>query len=493
MKFRYKTILVLFLAVLSSCKKNFEEINANPNSPETTNTEFLMAEVIISTAYAYQENAVSRRPASAARYLSLVRNSGYDLFAWGPIDWTDIYARLAVNKTFIETAELRGEKQYVAIGKIMKAFNFGYLTDLYGDVPYSQALKSKESNVIYPEYDKQEAVYPDLLKELREANELLKNPGGEINAKGDVMFKGKALQWRKFANTLRLRMLLRISKNYPAAFTEMQEIVSNPSGYPIFESSADNAEMAYLGNIAAYSWPGGPLAMIDFDYQKTKVSKELVDRLIQRNDPRLGVWVEPVKSTTGSTVDQNKYVGVPHAIDAPSAYNGGEDHVSVFSSGFFRKNGGSSNAALKASLVTYTEMCFILAEAMQKSKITVPGETAESMYYKGIKESMTTYGVAATATTANYYDQSLVKYNGTLEQLITQKWLAMLFKGAEGWFDQRRTGFPAFVTGPLAAGRGIPKRYAYPDSESAKNNANYQKAVAAFGADNEYTLMWYLK
>ncbi|WP_316820438.1 SusD/RagB family nutrient-binding outer membrane lipoprotein [Pedobacter gandavensis] len=490
MKFKYKTILVLFASLLAACTKDFEEINTNPNSPETTNTEFLMSEVVLSTAYAYQENAVGRRPASAARYLTLVRNTGYDLFDWGPVDWDDIYARLSVNKTFMETAQKRSENQYVAIGKIIKAFNFGYLTDLYGDMPYYQALKSKENNVIYPEYDQQQLIYPDLLKELREANDLLKGSIPEINAKADVMFKGKALQWRKFANTLRLRMLLRISKNYASAYTEMQEILNDKAAFPIFESSADNAEIPYLGNLASYSWPGGPLAMIDFDYQKTKVSKELVDRLVQRNDPRLGVWVEPVKNTTGSTVDPNKYVGVPNAIDAPSAYNGGEDHVSLFSSSFFRKNGGSSNPLLKASLVTYTELCFILAEAMQKGRLTVPGETAESMYYKAIKESMTSYSLTAPPS---YYEQAIVKYDGSQEQLITQKWMAMLFKGAEGWFDQRRTGYPAFVTGPLAAGRGIPKRYVFPDSESAKNKQNYQKAVSVFGADKESTLMWYLK
>ncbi|MNQ86248.1 Starch-binding associating with outer membrane [compost metagenome] len=103
---------------------------------------------------------------------------------------------------------------------------------------------------------------------------------------------------------------------------------------------------------------------------------------------------------------------------------------------------------------------------------------------------MSSYGITASS---NYFDQSIVKYNGTLEQLITQKWLAMLFKGSEGWFDQRRTGYPAFVTGPLAAGRGIPKRYVFPDSESAKNRLNYQKAVSVFGPDKESTLMWYLK
>ena len=82
MKLRYKTILVLFMALLGACTKDFDTINTNPNSPENTNTEFLLSEVVLSTAYAYQENAVNRRPASAGRYLTLVRNTGYDLISF---------------------------------------------------------------------------------------------------------------------------------------------------------------------------------------------------------------------------------------------------------------------------------------------------------------------------------------------------------------------------------------------------------------------------
>lgn len=486
-----RTICFLCLIILG-CTKDFESINTNPNAPETTSSEYLLSEVLISTAYAYQENAVTRRPASAARYLSLVRNTGYDLFAWGPVDWDDIYQRLAVVKALNETALKNGQEQYIAISKIMNAFNFSYLTDLYGDIPFSEALKSKSDNLIHPSYDKQQIIYPALLKELEEANALLMQTSNTIDSKADVIYKGDVLMWRKFANSLKIRLLMRISKHYPTAFNEMQAILADPDTYPVFNSNSDNAELAYLGTIPAYSWPGGPKAMIDFDYIKTKVSKELVDCLLQRNDPRLDLWVEPVKSIAGATVDFNKYVGVPHAIDAPASYNGGEDHVSVFSSTFFRKDGGADNELLKASMMTYTELCFIVAEALQAGKIQVSGLDAERMYYDGIESAMTYYKIPEQAI-EQYYQQPLVRYDGTLAQLITQKWLAMLFKGAEGWFDQRRTGFPAFKTGPLAAGRGIPKRYVYPDSEGARNRENYEKAIADFGADNEYTLMWYLK
>jgi len=96
-------------------------------------------------------------------------------------------------------------------------------------------------------------------------------------------------------------------------------------------------------------------------------------------------------------------------------------------------------------------------------------------------------------STDNYYEQALVKYNGTLEQLITQKWLGLFLTGAEGWFDHRRTGYPVFTLGPAAAQKTIPLRYIYPDEERATNDASYKAAIALQGIDDSNTKMWYLK
>ena len=486
---RLAVVLVAVATMAGGCTKNFEAINKNPNSPETINSDYLMADVLLSTAYAYQDNAFARRPAAAGRYITLVQTTINDLFTWGAVSWDDIYKRLIVGQQMYDQATVAGENQYLAIAKIMKAFNFAYLTDLYGDVPYSKALLSKAQAVIKPEYDQQKDIYTSLLNMLEEANELLRGKTGEINATQDVLFKGDVMKWRRFANSLRLRLLLRISKSYPAAFTDMQTILNDATRYPLFTANTDNAEVIYRDNIAANAWPGGPLAMIAFDFNKTKASKELVDNLLALNDPRLAVWVAPVQTTVGSTVDLNTYVGVPNAIDAPTSYNGGETHQSLLGP-LFRKN---SDNMLKACLMSYTELCFILSEALQRGKITISGKTAEDYYLAGIRSSMSFYGVNATADAAKYYDQTKVKYDGTLEQLITQKWLAMIFKGAEGWFDHRRTGFPKFKIGPLAVKNEVPSRYRYPDTEATLNGDNYRSAVSIFGADDEYTLMWYLK
>ncbi len=487
MPFKY-LVLPLGMA-LSACDKGLEAINENPNESESVNPEFLLSSVLISTAYDYQRDAYWEEPASAGRYITLVRNEENDRFDWGPRSWDKYYARLSANREMMQLAETTQQPQYIAVGKVLEAFNFAYLTDLYGDVPYSEALRSRNEGIAHPAYDRQQDIYPALLNTLKTAGEELAAPGGNIDAKADAMYGGAKQKWRKLANSLRLRMLLRISKNYPAAFAEMQAILNDPQRYPVFESNDDNAEIRYLGDIGVNSWPGGPLANAFSEFDKRKPGKEIVDALVSRKDPRLKVWIAPVEEPDGARTDHMPYVGVPNAIPAPYDYNGGAAHISRLSAMF----NSDSHAMLNASLMTYTELCFILAEAAQRGKITVAGETAESLYYKAIRSSMRYYGVQSEADAMEYYDQPRVKYEGTLRQLITQKWIALFLKGAEGWFDHRRTGFPQFVLGPLAVSPVVPKRFMYPDTERAYNEEQYQNALRRFGEDKPATLMWYLK
>jgi hypothetical protein len=489
MKARYILYSLTAALTFTACTKDFDKINTNPNSPSVTRPEYHFTEAITKTAYAYQENAFSGRPAALGRYITLIRNNDYELFRWTFVDWSDIYQRAMIIKSMQQEATTTAQPGYVACGNILMAFNIGYLTDLYGDVPYSKALQSVENGNIKPSYDQQQNIYPALLTLLKDANTQLQKDGSDLDASADALFQGDEMKWRKFANSLRLRMLLRCSKNYATAFTEMQAILDNPVDNPIMESNADNAEVVYLGVKKDDSWPGGALNMIDNDFQKTKASKEIVDALTSRNDPRLAVWVAPVSSREGATVDLGPYVGVPHAFTDPGNYNGGESHQSLLGT-FWRQNKATG---LNASLMQYSEVCFILAEGMQRAKISKAGMSADSLYYKGIIASMNYYGLKNAAAIAGYYDQATVKYNGTLEQLITQKWIAGFFRGAEGWFDFRRTGYPAFVVGPMAFQPQFPVRCGWPSSEQDVNLDNYKAAIQVFGADDINTKMWYLR
>ncbi|WP_241559052.1 SusD/RagB family nutrient-binding outer membrane lipoprotein [Chitinophaga barathri] len=474
---------------LSACDKGLEEINRNPNASESVSPEFLLSSVLINTAYDYQREAYWEEPASAGRYITLVRNEDNDKFDWGPRGWDSYYARLSANREMMEIAGTMNQPEYIAVGKVLEAFNFAYITDLYGDIPYSEALLSKNEGIVHPRYDRQQDIYPALLNTLKEANNELSLLSRTVDATADPMYKGDALKWRKLANSLRLRMLLRISKNYAPAFSVMQEILNEPLKYPVFENNEDNAEIGYPGDIGVNSWPGGPLANAFAEFDKRKPSKEIVDALAERDDPRMEVWIAPVDDPNGGRMYMDDYVGVPNAIPAPYDYNGGSPHISRLSPMF----NSNSHPMLKASLMTYTELCFILAEAVQAGRVTVAGKTAESLYYEAIRSSMRYYNVEGVADIRDYYNLPGVQYDGTREQLITQKWIALFLKGPEGWFDHRRTGFPQFTLGPLAASAVIPKRFIFPDTERAYNEKQYQQALVQFGEDRAGTLMWYLK
>lgn len=489
--FRTFFCLATCCLVAVSCTKNFDEINTNPNNAETTRGTYLfMTNIIIKTAYAYQHQAYQGEPASAGRYITMVRNEGNDKFGWGPGSWDQHYLRLSNNKEFHDLADANRQDQYAAVAKIMNVFNFAYITDLYGDIPYSEALLSKTKQNIHPKYDLQESIYPDLLRQLKEANDTLAVSANPINEANDVLYHGDATKWRKFANSLRLRLLMRASKTHTSAFADMQEIVNDKAKYPVFESNEDDAEIPYLGGSNDFKWAGGPTNAGggDFgEFNKRKPSKELVDFLLQRDDPRLPVLVAPVAGdVAAATVDHNNYVGVPNSISAPYDYNGGDEHISLLASIFNE----DQNSSVRASMMTYPEVCFILAEAAQKGGITVPDETAESLYKAGIASSMKYWGVELTD---GYYNQPSVSYDGSLKQLIGQKWMALFIKGAEGWFDYRRTGFPEFTVGPIAAQSTIPNRFIYPDAERQLNREQYDKAIAIFGTDDRNTKMWYLK
>ncbi len=494
------TILKLFLAgfLLTSfgCTADFEEINTNPNAGEKADDVYYLTKIIISTAYDYQKEAYMGKPASAGRYTTRLRNAGDDTFGWSSESWDSHYYRLSENYTFHKQAMANERDQYVATSLILGVFNFAYVTNLWGDIPYSEALKSKDELIVYPKYDKQEDIYPDLIAKLKEANTLLKNSVLPINSSADVMYKGNALKWRKFANSLRMRLLLLASKQMPNAISEIQEILNNPSEYPIFESNADNAEIPY---VVSHKWPGGPTggggSLTDefAEFIKRRPSKEIIDFMQSRNDPRLSLLFDPVADPQSGLVDKNPYVGAPITLISIYDYNGGGDHISTFKKSVFYQDVPSN---VKASMMIYPEVCFMIAEVMQQKGVTVSGKTARHFYEEGIKASLAYWGASPESAEA-YIKQDGVIYDGSLKQLIGQKWASLFIKGAEGWFDYRRTndvlGFNSGIIPEGAKQTTIPLRYIYPDGERAQNKKQYDEAIKVFGPDDINTKMWILK
>ncbi|MET0638042.1 MAG: SusD/RagB family nutrient-binding outer membrane lipoprotein [Chitinophagaceae bacterium] len=508
MKISKLFIPVLFLSLLGGCKKSFEEINTDRNNPTEVPPELLLSGII--------KNMMDRQVNEAwgignivVQHHAKIQFVNEDRYLWGERNdiWNTVYDNNRNLQNIFAMVDGDEKNPFFGVSLVLKSWMFSLVTDAYGDVPYSQAGMAKTEGIYNPVYDTQEEIYNGILSDLKKANEVLATAGPEL--KGDVLFGGGAsgiVKWRKLANSLRIRAMMRISakKNVNA---ELQEIIANPAANPIFESNADNAELKYFA-AAPNQWPLYGNRVGSFD--EFRVSKTLTDRLTALNDPRLKVFGRPTQTSvaTGTPV----IAGVPNGLSDVDAlaYNGGVQGVSRVGYTFACLVCNDINqtapdpAAARALLMTYAELQFLLAEARQKGMIST-GD-AKEYYEKGITANFNywqsivpvAYNLDITMP-ANYLTQASVAFAGTdgekLARIAMQKWIALYFNGLEAWFDWRRTNMPAIVPGPSNLnGNMVPVRFIYPLSAQSLNGENRVKAVERQGGtDDINTKMWLLK
>ncbi|WP_313511895.1 SusD/RagB family nutrient-binding outer membrane lipoprotein [Sphingobacterium sp.] len=472
------TILGFVLIGLSvSCTKDFEEINKDPNNPADPNTELLISNVIRqigNQGYGIAGWAKDIYPQYMAEIQytneSRFQNKFYDFSAYynGPL--LDAQTILNLNSD-PATANLPyvqkggSTDNQIGVSRILKAFFYLHMTDRWGMLPYSEALKGKE--VLTPKYDTQKDIYTSLLKELKEAAAQLKT-GEALN--GDILFQGNVSKWVKWANSLRMVAAIHLADVDPNL--AKAEFASAYAAGAI-ASNADNAVFAYLNDANNQN----PLYNNYFVGKRTDyaVSEKMIETLEDLADPRLPVYAEKVVQGGG-------YKGMPYGLaNADDDLN--QETVSLIGKKFTAQNYG-------LPITTYAQIQFMLAEAAYRGWGT--GDAA-TFYKKGIDASMQQQGVTAPAS---YFTQSGVAYNAAngLKLIITQKWLANYqANGYESWVDWRRTGFPELHPGPapLSIDKKIPVRQAYPNTESGLNGKNYEAAVAAQGPDELNTRLWW--
>lgn len=469
-------LLILVLTTFVHCTSDFEEMNTDPNQFTNPNTDLILPYVIIRTAYYYNEDALRNFGGVYGQYYVNLKTLSFDRFIENRGDYR-YFLPIQHAHTIYQKAKEQNHTNRMGAALVLKTFLFAELTDEMGDIPYSQAVNPEE--FVYPAYDKQEDIYlgeNGLLASLEEANTLLSEVNDGLDATADILYGGNVAKWRKFANSLRLRLLMRISDKVDVD-DRINEIVNNPGQYPLFESNSDNAELPYLNG--SYSSPFGVSTNLGNTYYNERAAcATTIDALKEINDPRLSAYYDPIPGTT------DEYVGIPAGIGSPSNYNGGEDFISRLTSKFKQ----DANEYLPAKMLQYAEVMFLLAEAAQRQMIQ--GD-AGNYYKKGIDASLAYWDVEAPA---GYFDQGKVAYDGTRKQIITQKWLANFCVGAEAWFDYRRTGYPDFQIGPATALNGqFVQRLMYPVDEESTNFNNLQKVIEQQGANNNLTKMWYLK
>ncbi|CAM4171406.1 SusD/RagB family nutrient-binding outer membrane lipoprotein [Cytophagaceae bacterium 50C-KIRBA] len=500
----------LLTGVFFSCE-DLTKVNINPNGvqPEVVNPNLVMPTVLTEMSKAYVNLGYQDIAGVVQHTQKDAWSSGHNDYDWGGNQsWSGYYDILRNNDLLYSRSVALNWEFQQGVALVNKAFMFGLITDLWGDAPYTNALKGETGGTdnILPAYDSQEVIYTGILADLEKANTLLSKQKSEysnIVDNVDVIYSGDPTKWRKLANSLALRYYMRISAKKPdVAKAGIEKIAKNPANYPVILANSDDATMGFPGTSDGTSWPANAVYDVSgSNYRRIKMANTFVEYLQDVKDPRLGVWAAKVEiplvmdaslpAKTDKIVDgkrylspdvvgnskvdtDQEYVGLPTSFSQlPSAYNMNptpgqtsfNPHVSFLAPMY--KN--ASGALLKARLVSAAEVNFILAEAALKGYAV--GD-AKTFYENGVKASLTTWGVGSTSAT--YLANSGVVFAGTVKQVMEQKWIASWTAATEAWFDFRRTGFPELKAGPVAKRQAIPVRFYYMQDElriNAKNTA----------------------
>jgi hypothetical protein len=366
---------------------------------------------------------------------------------------------------------------------------FEYITDTFGDIPYSEALKGDASDgVLLPKYDAQKDVYNGMMAALTKVAADLATPGTVTLGSADPIYNGSPAAWQRFANTLHARMALRIINVDPAAAaSELQKALNGPGG--VFRSNADNAIM---------KWPGdGQFNNSWSDNFKTRddhrLSQTLMNIMLANSDPRIPIYAQP------TVADPTKYAGMPNGLLATQAatwFNTSSRPGAVFYPGATAYGTfGGGGASFPQAVLTYAEQSFIKAEAAERGIAGLSAGQAKGFYDAAITASLDQWGVTDGAKVSAFLAQPGVAYKGGtegLKQIAVQKWIALFTDGGQAWAEWRRTCQPTTLkAGPAAAVNFIPRRFYYSTTEISANGDILAAAIARQGPDNFGTRVYF--
>ena len=490
---KLKNCLYLGSALFLASCNDLQEMNVNPNQPaDAQPTQFFTTAQYNFSNQIWDDWNNGRMGMYYAQYWSSTYYSDESRYlireGTNQTMWNALYAD--VLKELVEMQRLEREivqvsgtalqkstsPNRVAIAEIMKTMVFHYISDIYGGpIPYSQAL---DLNNATPAYDSGEAVYDRLLATLEEQLGILNTSLASFES-GDVVYGGNIANWKKFANSLRMRIALRMIDVKPAEARAAIAKSLDPANGGIISSNAESALFRYLSG-APNNNPLNEAFKTRVDFA---VSGTLVDYLNKYEDPRLAVYAEPVRGT-------NTYVGEIYGLRQGDARqsNGDPTRVSLPSADF------SIAATAPAVWLDYAEVEFMLAEIEARSLGLNTGGTAEEHYENGIRASFEYTGLSTAA--ANAYIENVPYVPARWKDAIgSQKWIAMYMQGIQGWLERMRldfkdpyTGEEIFVTpagGSLdQAVTTVPYRMSYPVTEASLNATNYAAAVQLLGGNN---------
>jgi hypothetical protein len=369
---------------------------------------------------------------------------------------------------------------------VMRTWEFGYLTNTWGDIPYFDALKGDgDVGVLSPKYDAQKDIYADFFVQLAKASTDMATGSGDLG-EADPIYSGNLTRWQRFSNSLRARFALQLVNVDPATTrTQLAAAFAAPGG--VFQSNADNAKLIWPGD-GVYN---NPWAVNFATRDDHRMSRVIINLMNANSDPRVPIYAQPAPD--------GSYIGAPNALTAANAAPyiattsrpGAVFYPGNTAYGFY---GGGGNS-FPSFLMTYAEVEFIKAEAVERNLATISGSAA-SHYNAGIRASMEQWGVPSSEIDA-YLARAAVVYKGGTEglrQIAQQKWIALFTDGGSAWSEWRRTCQPMSVQpGPAATKSNVPRRFQYSITEKSVNLENVNGAIAAQGADVFETRMYWDK
>lgn len=460
-------LVLLVFCVVTSCKKDLESLNENTKDATTASGETFFTSAQINLSNRMNNAGLSQPPfVFFVQYLTevtyvelsnyfIANTNGSDLY------WRDLYQRVLKNlnesqkvisaiQPISSDDEIKKQNQ-LSIIEIMTVFTYGILVDTYGNIPYSEAM---DIDNVLPKYDDAQQIYLDIIQRLNASISNL-DPTGSSFGVNDVIYNGDVSKWIKFANSLRLKLGMRIidvNENLG------KEAVLQSADY-VFTSNADNAVLKYRSTTPNTHplW----ILLVQNNSRFHVATSIIVERMNKLEDPRREAYFSRVNE---------QYIGGEYG--AVQAY----DLSSHLSPRFYEPT-------LEAIYIDYASVEFLLAEAVERGVLTSHG-SAESHYNKAIRASFEYYGVSGID---DYLSNPQVAYSSAggpwKKKIGIQKWLALFNQGFESWSEYRRLDYPQLAAPPGAQVPSVPTRLFYPVSEQGLNGENYKNAASAIGGD----------
>ncbi|MCI1640819.1 MAG: SusD/RagB family nutrient-binding outer membrane lipoprotein [Bacteroidales bacterium] len=515
-----KIIYIILLASsvfgLASCTNNFEDINTNPNKINYGQIEsYNCFEPILYGAGYYQQdfalyynNELIQMTAFTGGATSQIHQYYITSGNWQSI-W-DNYARYGGDcQHMIDLAVEEKEKFYESVGLIMKVYNLANLTSIFGDIPYSEAYQY--SNNLTPKFDTQEEVLTEMLADLDSASTMLAEGVTPSRSGLDLMYNDSPAKWRKLANSMRMRLLCRFSGVSDTYWAEIQNMIDNPDKYPVMTSNDDNADVPFQ-DVDPYMSYWGQEKMTESSFAPHRLTERVISMMAQLDDNGNALLVDPRLPIYGHQRG-GKWKGTIAGCSTAD-YETADDGTAYPNYSIICR------ASFPAFLMDYSEILFIEAEGVVKGKLTIPGETAKSLYEAAVNASMDKWSaLGATADTPKTirstdvtkfmasslgsYDMAAAEngssiYSSPEELILSQKYISLYWCGFEQYDEWRRTEYPVLTigNGTEANNYELPTRFGYPNYTESSNGVNFSEAITRMGGtedDMHLALDWSYK